>query len=81
MQRLQEELESQQAMLSARQEGEALLKAEVVQLTEEVARLREEGLELQGTIMGLQEELAEARGNSQVLVSSGMRGMRWDAKG
>ncbi len=39
MQRLQEELEGQQAMLAARQEGEALLKAEVAKLAEENGRL------------------------------------------
>ena len=59
LQRLQEELDGQQAMLSARSEGEALLKAEVVRLTEENGQLREELLEQRGLVMGLQERLAE----------------------
>jgi hypothetical protein len=45
--RLQEELESSQGMLAAKQEGEALLRAEMGQLAEEVARLREEAVGLQ----------------------------------
>ena len=45
--RLQEELQSSQGMLAAKQEGEALLKAEMGQLLEEVARLREEAVGLQ----------------------------------
>ena len=66
VQRLQEELEGQQAMLAARQEGEALLKAEVARLAEENGRLKEEILEHQGTIMGLEEQVAEAGTASNV---------------
>ena len=47
-------------MLAAKQEGEALLKAEIVQLTEQVQRLREECLEHQGTALALQDRLAES---------------------
>jgi hypothetical protein len=61
VQRLQEELEGQQAMLAARQEGEALLKAEVARLAEENGRLKEEILEHQGTIMGLEEREKETK--------------------
>ena len=59
LQRLQEELQSHVLMLNAREEGEALLKAEVQRLTEENTRLHEEGLERRGELMGLQEQLAE----------------------
>jgi predicted RNase H-like nuclease (RuvC/YqgF family) len=59
LQRLQEELQSHLMMMSAREEGEALLKAEVVRLTEENSQLRDELLEQRGTVMGLQERLAE----------------------
>ena len=59
LQQLQEELQSHIVMLSAREEGEALLKAEVVRLTEENSQLRDELLEQRGTVMGLQERLAE----------------------
>ncbi len=66
IQRLQEELEGQQAMLAARQEREALLKAEVAKLAEENGRLKEEILEHQGMIMGLEEQVAEAGTASNV---------------
>ncbi len=51
MNRLQKELEGQQAMLAARQEGEALLKAEVAKLAEENRRLKEESLGHQVCLM------------------------------
>ena len=54
MQRLQEELQEAQLLLSAREEGEGLLKAEVARLMQENGQLRDEAL-------GLQERLAEAR--------------------
>ena len=67
MQRLQEELEGQQSMLQARSEGEALLKAEIVRLTEENGRLGDECLGHQGTAMGLQERLAELAASQEEL--------------
>jgi septal ring factor EnvC (AmiA/AmiB activator) len=76
VQRLQEELEGQQAMLQARAEGEALLKAEIGRLTEENARLAEECLEHRGLAMGLQERLAEAEaggGPAQVFGPQSLR--------
>lgn len=60
MARLQDELASSQSMLAAKEEGEGLLKAEIVQLTEEVQRLRDECLEQRGAAMALQERLADA---------------------
>ncbi len=47
---MKEELEGQQAMLAARQEGEALLKAEVAKLAEENGRLKKEIVEHQSTM-------------------------------
>ena len=79
LRRLQDELEGQQGMLQARAEGETLLKAEVVRLTEENMRLRDEGLEHQGTAMGLQERLAELEqgsGASQVPIFPSYHGLR-----
>ena len=52
MLRLQEELQGCQGMLAAKEEGEALLKAELAQLTERLAELQ--GLE------GVAERLEEA---------------------
>ena len=52
-------------MVSAREEGEGLLKAELARLTQENGQLREEALEHRGTAMGLQERLAELAEGSE----------------
>ena len=52
-------MQSSQSMLTAKEESEVLLKAEVVHLTEGMARLQEECLQHQGKAMGLQELVSE----------------------
>ena len=71
MQRLQTELEEMQAMMAAKEEKETLLKAEMMRLTEETSRLREEVLEQRGTAMALQEQLAEAVGTTEAVAVCG----------
>ena len=64
-------------MLQAREEGEALLKAEVQRLAEENSRLQEESLEHRGEVMGLQEKIqdmeqaVDAAAATQVLLLQG----------
>ena len=49
-------------MLRAKEEGEALLKAEVGRLSEENRHLKDADLEHRGTVMALEERLAELTG-------------------
>ena len=59
MVRLQEELQHSHCMLAAKEEGEVLLKAEVMQLTEEVGRLKAACSEHQSVQAALQAQVQE----------------------